>query len=179
MSESSDQEGKTMKNSDIEEEEKEKDEEKAKDVSEEQNPLMIAASNTESSDKLTREEHADFTKAKLILIFQHQKQNQNAGRCLQLRNSPLEMFMGKRPIDIIFKDGLNLHRFTKMALPERVMEIVDPSLLLEVGGDDDHIIEISKTKECLVVMLTIGVSCSMESLGERMHMRDVVADVYD
>ncbi|KAL7173198.1 hypothetical protein ACSBR2_032632 [Camellia fascicularis] len=89
------------------------------------------------------------------------------------------MCSGKRPTDIIFKDGLNLHRFTKMALPERVMENSDPSLLLEVGGDDDHVIEISKTKECLVVVLTIGVSCSMESLGERMHMRDVVADVYD
>ncbi|KAL7173215.1 hypothetical protein ACSBR2_032647 [Camellia fascicularis] len=78
----------------------------------------------------------------------------------------LEMFTGKRPADIIFKNGLNLHRFTKMALPERVMEIADPSLLLEVGGDDDHVIEIAKTKECLVAVLTIGVSCSMESLGE-------------
>ncbi|KAL7201521.1 hypothetical protein ACSBR1_033260 [Camellia fascicularis] len=87
------------------------------------------------------------------------------------------MFTGKRPTDIIFKDDLNLHQFTKMALPERVMEITDPSLLLEVRGDDDHVIEIAKTKECLVAVLTIG--CSMESLGERIHMRVVVADVYD
>ncbi|GMP89636.1 hypothetical protein CsSME_00041122 [Camellia sinensis var. sinensis] len=64
-----------------------------------------------------------------------------------------------------------------MALPKRGMEIADPSLLLEVGADDDHIIEIAKTKECLVAVLTIGVSCSMESLGEQMHMRDVVEDV--
>ncbi|CAL5424547.1 unnamed protein product [Camellia sinensis] len=66
MSESSDQEGKMM-NSDIEEEEKEKDEEKAKDVSEEPNPLVIAAADIESSDKLTVEEHVDFTKAQIDL----------------------------------------------------------------------------------------------------------------
>ncbi|CAL5424913.1 unnamed protein product [Camellia sinensis] len=55
MSESSDQEGKIMKNSDIEqeeEEEKEKDEEKAYDVSEEQNLSAVAATDIEVSDKL-------------------------------------------------------------------------------------------------------------------------------
>ncbi|KAI7982383.1 hypothetical protein LOK49_LG15G00857 [Camellia lanceoleosa] len=51
MSESSDQEGKTMKNSDIEEEEeKEKDEEKADDVSEEQNPSVVAIDQRQSPE---------------------------------------------------------------------------------------------------------------------------------
>ncbi|KAL7201520.1 hypothetical protein ACSBR1_033259 [Camellia fascicularis] len=67
MSESCDQEGKTIKNSDIKEEEKEKNKEKEKDVSEEQTPLVIAAADTESSNKLTREEHVDFTKAQIDL----------------------------------------------------------------------------------------------------------------
>ncbi|CAL5417259.1 unnamed protein product [Camellia sinensis] len=43
----------------------------------------------------------------------------------------LEIFIGKRPTDNMFKDLLNLHNFIKNALPDRVMEIVDPCILLE------------------------------------------------
>uniref|UniRef100_A0A2N9HWK5 non-specific serine/threonine protein kinase n=1 Tax=Fagus sylvatica TaxID=28930 RepID=A0A2N9HWK5_FAGSY len=41
----------------------------------------------------------------------------------------LEMFTGRRPTDDMFKDGLNLHDFVKMALPKRLIEIVNPMLL--------------------------------------------------
>ncbi|XXG58678.1 hypothetical protein AAC387_Pa04g0929 [Persea americana] len=41
----------------------------------------------------------------------------------------LEMLTGKRPSDDMFKNNLNLHQFAKMALPERVMEIIDHQLL--------------------------------------------------
>ncbi|XVF19892.1 hypothetical protein REPUB_Repub11eG0150600 [Reevesia pubescens] len=47
----------------------------------------------------------------------------------------LEMFTGKRPNDDMFKDGLTLHHFTKMALPDQVLEVVD-SLLL--AGDNEE-----------------------------------------
>ena len=30
----------------------------------------------------------------------------------------LEMFLGKRPTDEMFKNGLNLHKFAEMALPD-------------------------------------------------------------
>ncbi|XP_017984238.1 PREDICTED: probable LRR receptor-like serine/threonine-protein kinase At3g47570 [Theobroma cacao] len=42
----------------------------------------------------------------------------------------LEMFTGRRPTDDIFKDGSNLHNFAKKAIPEQVMEILDPTMLL-------------------------------------------------
>ncbi|KAI8523597.1 hypothetical protein RHMOL_Rhmol13G0086500 [Rhododendron molle] len=90
----------------------------------------------------------------------------------------LEMFTGRRPTDMIFEDGWNLHQFTKMALPERVMEIADPSLLLELPSVDENTTTGNgKMKECLVAVLTIGISCSMESPLERMDMRDVVAEL--
>ncbi|XXG53729.1 hypothetical protein AAC387_Pa03g1783 [Persea americana] len=41
----------------------------------------------------------------------------------------LEMLTGKRPSDDMFKNNLNLHQFAKMALRERVMEIIDHRLL--------------------------------------------------
>ena len=40
----------------------------------------------------------------------------------------LEMFTGKRPTDSIYQDNLNLHDFVKAALPEHIVDIVDPFL---------------------------------------------------
>ncbi|XP_026405465.1 probable LRR receptor-like serine/threonine-protein kinase At3g47570 [Papaver somniferum] len=48
----------------------------------------------------------------------------------------LEMFTGKRPTDDMFKDGLTIHDFCKMhELPERVEEVIDSRLLLELIED--------------------------------------------
>ncbi|XP_077219094.1 putative receptor-like protein kinase At3g47110 [Tasmannia lanceolata] len=99
----------------------------------------------------------------------------------------LEMFTGKRPTDDMFKDGLNLRKFTKMALPAGVMEIVDPLLLLEDEDAKDDDEQPTKTKngfdkrlrmqECLVSVLRIGVVCSAESPRERMNMTDVASEM--
>ncbi|KAJ0102211.1 hypothetical protein Patl1_06570 [Pistacia atlantica] len=43
----------------------------------------------------------------------------------------LELLTAKRSADDMFKDGKNLHRFTRMVLSNHVMDIVDPRLLLE------------------------------------------------
>ena len=43
----------------------------------------------------------------------------------------LEIFRWKRPTYNMFKDNLNLHDFVKGVLPERVIDIVDPTLCLE------------------------------------------------
>ncbi|KAH9669211.1 hypothetical protein KPL70_021694 [Citrus sinensis] len=81
----------------------------------------------------------------------------------------LEMFTRRRPTDNMFNDGLTLHGYAKMALPQKVMEIVDPSLLL------DHENERIRIEECLVAVVRTGVFCSMESPSERIQMTDVVA----
>ncbi|MBA0760326.1 hypothetical protein Gotri_023077 [Gossypium trilobum] len=41
------------------------------------------------------------------------------------------MFIGKRLIDKGFKEGLSLHNFAKAALPEQVVDIIDPIPLQE------------------------------------------------
>lgn len=41
----------------------------------------------------------------------------------------LEMFTGRRPTEDMFMDGLSLHNYVKIALPEQVWKIVDASLL--------------------------------------------------
>ncbi|XP_057991266.1 putative receptor-like protein kinase At3g47110 isoform X2 [Hevea brasiliensis] len=46
----------------------------------------------------------------------------------------LEMVTGKKPTDDIFVEGLNLHNFAKMALPNQMLETIDSILLQEDGG---------------------------------------------
>ena len=43
----------------------------------------------------------------------------------------LEMFLGKRPTNDMFKDGLNLHNFAKMALPESLFKFLIQSFYQE------------------------------------------------
>ena len=75
----------------------------------------------------------------------------------------LEMFTGKKPIDEMFIDGLSIHKFTSMALPEHVMDIVDPSMFFEedeenasedkegqIIKEDPYVNVSSKIKECLI-----------------------------
>ncbi|KAJ0084559.1 hypothetical protein Patl1_31129 [Pistacia atlantica] len=83
----------------------------------------------------------------------------------------LEMFTSKRPTEDMFSDGLTLHGYAKMALPEKVLEIIETSLLCEGRTRDARV----KTEECLVSVVSIGVLCSMESPTDRMEMTDVVA----
>ncbi|CAL5409511.1 unnamed protein product [Camellia sinensis] len=79
----------------------------------------------------------------------------------------LEMFIGKRPTDNVFKDDLTLHILVESALPDQVLEIVDPYILSEHEPR-------SWLKDNLVSVLRIGVACSMESPRDRMQIQDVV-----
>ena len=108
----------------------------------------------------------------------------------------LEMFTGRRPTDEMFKDNFNLHNFVKMALPERLMEIVDSSLLhtavtredgtdyFNNGGneieEEEGNMNFQNPKhispqllKCLVSVLEIGLVCSSESPNDRMSMEDI------
>ncbi|XP_058763313.1 putative receptor-like protein kinase At3g47110 [Vicia villosa] len=101
----------------------------------------------------------------------------------------LEIFTGKRPTDEMFEGGMGIQQFTALALPNHVMDIIDPSLLLhdeelEVYNEDysEEIAlryenepgDMSSMEKCLVCVLQIGVSCSSTSPSERMHMAEVV-----
>ncbi|XP_028103347.1 probable LRR receptor-like serine/threonine-protein kinase At3g47570 [Camellia sinensis] len=81
----------------------------------------------------------------------------------------LEMFTGKKPTDDMFNDDLNLHNFVKNGLPDRVMEIVDPRILLEHNT--------MWIKDFMVSILRIGIACSMESPRDRMEMGSVVSEL--
>ncbi|XP_068342227.1 probable LRR receptor-like serine/threonine-protein kinase At3g47570 [Pyrus communis] len=103
----------------------------------------------------------------------------------------LEMFTGKTPTDDMFIEGLSIYKFAAMALPDHVMDVVDPSLLLDLEADgsvnDDRyertalprrnnrgMVKAKKVKECLFAVMQIGLSCCAVSPKERMLLNMVV-----
>ena len=103
----------------------------------------------------------------------------------------LEMFIRKRPIDEMFKDGLSIHKFIAMALPTHVMDIVDPSMFFEEdeeNANDDieemqiieencHVNVSSNIKECLISVFQIGLLCSKTSPDERIPTNVLVNEM--
>ena len=117
----------------------------------------------------------------------------------------LETFTRKRPTDKMFKDGLNLHNFVKMALTEKLGQVIDPNLLtrevkdLELAtkeddnNNDDHndieaveervLIENlshmnSNVQKCLLSIFKISLACSLAAPNERMKMEDVTRELH-
>uniref|UniRef100_A0A7N2LD90 non-specific serine/threonine protein kinase n=1 Tax=Quercus lobata TaxID=97700 RepID=A0A7N2LD90_QUELO len=98
----------------------------------------------------------------------------------------LEMFTGKRPTDNIFQDNLNLHDLVKATLPERIIDIVDPTLLRErhergISINDNCNEDLNgslKIQECLILILGIGVACSTEIPRERTNISSVVVELH-
>ncbi|CAH1436576.1 unnamed protein product [Lactuca virosa] len=79
----------------------------------------------------------------------------------------LEMLTGKRPIDLIFKEGLSLHSYARKALANGfVLQIVDPMLL----NDDVNEMFLSS-------LAKIGVQCSSESPHDRMDIGIVIQEL--
>ncbi|XP_057489798.1 probable LRR receptor-like serine/threonine-protein kinase At3g47570 [Actinidia eriantha] len=107
----------------------------------------------------------------------------------------LEMFTGKRPTDEIFKDSQGIRSFVEMAFPERVMDIVDRSLVFEeeedivvdnkneeakieeiamIGNEKTQTDARSGMVDCMVSVLRVGLSCSNAMPRERMPIKVVV-----
>ncbi|KAI9102263.1 hypothetical protein K1719_023465 [Acacia pycnantha] len=73
----------------------------------------------------------------------------------------LVMLTGKKPTDSMFHEDLSLPKFCKLALPNRVFEIVNSNLLV-LSGDDKKIMQNSdlehKIQESFVSFARIGVA---------------------
>ncbi|KAM2729606.1 hypothetical protein EV1_000963 [Malus domestica] len=86
----------------------------------------------------------------------------------------------------MFQGSSNLHNFVKAALPEQVLDIVDPVLIQEkVEGEmsaNQHLTEASTTihvkfEESLISVLGVGVACSADMPGERSDIVDAMAEM--
>ncbi|KAL0903315.1 hypothetical protein M5K25_027685 [Dendrobium thyrsiflorum] len=90
-----------------------------------------------------------------------------------------ELFTGRRPVDKIFKDGLNLHNFVEMEPPDRIMEVIDPNLQRQFKDEAENEIQSRRaTYECLISILQLGLSCSKESARERISMINATVELH-
>eukprot|EP00253_Pinus_taeda_P020251 PITA_20251 len=83
----------------------------------------------------------------------------------------LEILTRKQPTSGMFIGDLNLHSWVNLAFPDRVKEVIDNDLFIEVGSDD---FEENKVCKCLVSLLRVGLLCSKHSPNERPTMKFVV-----
>ncbi|PIA40867.1 hypothetical protein AQUCO_02400134v1 [Aquilegia coerulea] len=94
----------------------------------------------------------------------------------------IEMFTRKRPTDDMFLNGLSLHSYAEMALPNQVMGIVDPMVLSDDNTELVNTVEDSNSRanlqESLVSVITLGVLCSADAPTERMTMSEVVSELH-
>lgn len=106
----------------------------------------------------------------------------------------LEILTGRKPTDEMFTNGMNLHSFVKVSLPEKLLEIVDSTLLPrelkqttissaeeeEENSSDQNLSHMhpNDLKNCLLELFYIGLACAAESPKERMDMRDVTRELY-
>ncbi|CAM8955348.1 unnamed protein product [Rhodiola kirilowii] len=94
----------------------------------------------------------------------------------------LEMVTGKKPTDEIFKDGLNLHNFCKLALSESTLtDVLDPCLLTElyaIANSQMHDDVVLKMRECTAAIAEIGIGCSMESPDARMDIGHALKELH-
>lgn len=97
----------------------------------------------------------------------------------------LEMFTGKRPTDDMFEEGLSLHQYTKMGLPDQVAEIIDPTILEEVLEIQADIVKElqpnlrAKFHEIQVSILRVGILCSEELPRDRMKIKDAIMELQE
>ena len=65
-----------------------------------------------------------------------------------------------------------------MKIPEGILDIVDPCLLMSFVEDQTKVVE-SSIKECLVMFSKIGIACSEEFPTQRMLTKDVIVKLLE
>ncbi|KAL6847920.1 hypothetical protein ACP4OV_022048 [Aristida adscensionis] len=88
----------------------------------------------------------------------------------------LEMFTGRRPTDDVFRDSLDLHKFTENALSEGTLDIADATIWLHLESKNG--ITISGIKDCLVSVFRLAISCSKQHPRDRITMREAAVEMH-
>ncbi|GKU95852.1 hypothetical protein SLEP1_g9159 [Rubroshorea leprosula] len=88
----------------------------------------------------------------------------------------LEMFTEKRPTDSMFTDNISLHNYVKMALPDQLKMIIDPSLMTNQTRLREG--DIYAVQELLASIFRTGVICSSEMPQERMNIKDALRELH-
>ncbi|XP_021318165.1 probable LRR receptor-like serine/threonine-protein kinase At3g47570 isoform X4 [Sorghum bicolor] len=87
----------------------------------------------------------------------------------------LEMLTGKRPTDIMFTDGMSLHKLVSSAYPNGLHEVLDPYMFQE-----EDLVFATLTLQCyLVPLVEVALLCAMELPKDRPGIRDICAKILE
>lgn len=81
----------------------------------------------------------------------------------------LELFTGKRPTEPMFSGELSLREYVERSLPDRLNQVLDPSLGL--GKIPANL------QQCLISVLGVGIMCSAVQPNERMDIDEAYAEL--
>ncbi|XP_074373084.1 uncharacterized protein LOC141713521 [Apium graveolens] len=86
----------------------------------------------------------------------------------------LEMFSGKRPTEssVLMDSGKDLYDYVRNALPQRVMDIVDPRIVLDQEGLGLNVNQSYSraTEACLTSIFEVGILCSKKTPRKRIDI---------
>jgi len=77
----------------------------------------------------------------------------------------LELFTGRSPVDDMFTGSLDLHKYSKDALPDKIWEIADTTMWLHTDTCDNS--TRNRIENCLGHVIALGISCSRKQPRER------------
>nr|CAB3484002.1 unnamed protein product [Digitaria exilis] len=91
----------------------------------------------------------------------------------------LEIFIRRRPIDEMFKDGLSIAMYTEMNIPDKILQIIDPQLVQELGlSQEDLVTADENAAHCLLSVMSIGLYCTKSAPSDRISMQEVSAKLH-
>jgi hypothetical protein len=86
------------------------------------------------------------------------------------------MFTGRSPTDEMFAGSLDLHKFSEDAFPERIWEIVDPTIWMHMDANTST--TRSGVQNCMISVVSLGISCSKKQPRERVQIQDAVTEMH-
>ena len=88
------------------------------------------------------------------------------------------MFTGRSPTDEMFNGSLDLHNFAENALPEKIWDIVDPTITIWMHTNGYNSTTKSGIQNCLVSVVSLGISCSKKQPKERILIQDAAIEMH-
>ncbi|CAN6215707.1 unnamed protein product [Urochloa humidicola] len=88
----------------------------------------------------------------------------------------LEIFVGKAPTSDEFRDGLTLPEVVGEAFPDKIEQILDPTLLPDISSSQESELCVI-VYDCLVSAIRVGLSCCRQAPSQRMAMRDAAVEL--
>ncbi|KQJ88157.1 hypothetical protein BRADI_4g16068v3 [Brachypodium distachyon] len=92
----------------------------------------------------------------------------------------LETVTGKMPTDSKSRQGLSLREYAQLGLCDRMLDVVDPRLSIDLGSGlkTANALSYRRALECLVSLLRLGMSCSQELPSSRMSTGDIIKELH-